>query len=216
MQQILAEAEKNLFKRQKLLRVSSLLCLHNFCNCLSTEELGGPKPIYNVWLDLGQQVFQTSQDFETIEASTSLMRATLEHLKGSRELFEQVSESDLLLILKGVEECKNSEIKANWLRMLGTLGCLLDERMVKKITEFLLDASGNEEDVWTLSEALDSFMDMFSDNDWNQIVYDLNVVAKSRELEKILKTKVRLNLSENKTFIDIDFLNSRCDNRKGN
>lgn len=118
------------------------------------------------------------------------MRATLEHLKGSKELFEQVTESDLMLILKGVEECKNSEIKANWLRMLGQLGCLLDERMVKKITEFILDASSNEEDVWTLSEALDSFMDMFSDNDWNQIVFDLNVVAKSRELEKILKTKV--------------------------
>lgn len=190
MEQILADNEKTLFKRQKSLRVSSLLCLQNFCNCLSTEELGGPKPIYNVWLDLGQQVFQTSQDFETIEASTSLMRATLDHLKESRELFEQVSESDLLLILKGVEECKNSEIKANWLRMLGTLGCLLDERMVRKITEFILDASLTEEDVWTLSEALDSFMDMFSDNDWNQIVHDLQVVVKSRELEKILKTKV--------------------------
>lgn len=33
-------------------------------------------------------------------------------------------------------------------------------------------------------------MDMFSDNDWNQIVYDLNIVAKTRELEKVLKAKV--------------------------
>lgn len=161
---------------------------------MTIEDLGGPKAIYNVWLDLGQQVFQTQQDFETIEASTSLMRATLEHLKSSPELFKQVTESDLQLILDGVKDCTHSEISANWLKMLGTLGCLLPEPMVKKITEFVLEAALKETDVWTMSEALDSFMDMFSDNDWNQIVYELNVVSKSRELEKILKTKVRLGL----------------------
>lgn len=189
---ILMESQKNLYKRQNSLRVSSLLCLHNFCNCMTTEELGGAMAIYNVWLDLGQQIFQTQQDFELTEASTSLMRATLEHLKKSPELFKQVTESDLQLILDGVKDCKSSETTANWLKMLGTLGCILAEPMVKKITEFVLEAALKETDVWTLSEALDSFMDMFSDNDWNQIVFDLNVTTKSRELEKILKTKVSL------------------------
>lgn len=158
---------------------------------MTIEDLGGPTAIYNVWLDLGQQVFQTHQEFETIEASTSLMRATLEHLKSSPELFKQVTESDLQLILDGVKDCTHSEVSANWLKMLGTLGCILPEQMVKKITEFVLEAALKETDVWTLSEALDSFMDMFSDNDWNQIVYELDVVSKSRQLEKILKTKVR-------------------------
>jgi HEAT repeat-containing protein 3 len=166
------------------------LCLHNLCNSMTTEELGGPGAIYKVWLDLGQQIFQIKQDFECVEASSSLMRATLEHLKKSPELFQQVSENDLQLILDGVKNCDKSEIRANWLRMLGSLGCLLAEPLVKKITEFVLDAIVNEDDVWTISEALDSFMDMFSDNDWNQIVYELNVVAKSKELERILKTKV--------------------------
>lgn len=188
--QILAESQRSLYKRQNSLRVSSLLCLHNFCNCMTIEELGGAKAVYNVWLDLGQQVFQSHQQKETIEASTSLMRATLEHLKKSPELFAQVTDSDLQVILDGVKDCSTSEIRANWLKMLGTLGCLLQEAMVKRITEFLLEAALKEEDVWTMSEAVDSFMDMFSENDWNQIVYDLNVIAKSRELEKILKTKV--------------------------
>lgn len=175
---------------------------------MSIEDLGGPKAIYNVWLDLGQQVFQTNQDLPTIEASTSLMRATLEHLKNSPELFQQVNENDLQLILDGVKDCQHSEIRANWLKMLGTLGCLLDEPKVKKITEFVLDATLNESDVWTMSEALDSFMDMFSDNDWNQIVYELNVISKSRELEKILKTKVsgalRSCCNFDRTFIFLD------------
>ncbi|CAO1371804.1 unnamed protein product [Diamesa tonsa] len=189
--QILMETNKNLLKRQNSLRISSLLCLHNFCNCMSTEELGGAVAIYNVWIDLGQQIFQTQCDFEILEASTSLMRATLEHLKPSPELFKQMTETDLQLILDGVSTCDKSEIRANWLRMLGTLGCLLPEPLVKKITDFILQTLSKEEDVWTLSEALDSFMDMFSDNDWNQIVYDLNVIPKSKELEKILKTKMR-------------------------
>ncbi|CRK86711.1 CLUMA_CG000544, isoform A [Clunio marinus] len=191
VQQILAECEKNLWKRQNSLRVSSLLCLHNLCNCMTIEDLGGATAIYNVWLDLGQQIFQTHQDPATVEAATSLMRATLDHLKKSPELFEQVSENDLHLILDGVKDCEKSEVRANWLRMLGTLGCLLKENLVKKIVEFVLDATLKENDVWTLSESLDSFMDIFSDNDWNQIVDDLNVILKSRELEKILKTKMR-------------------------
>ena len=161
---------------------------------MSTEELGGAKAIYDVWLDLGQQIFQTEQDFDTIEAATSLMRATLEHLKKSPDLFKQWTENDLQLILNGVENCQNTEIKANWLRMLGTLGCLLEEPMVKKITEFILDKCSTECDVWTMSEALDSFMDMFSERDHNQIVHDLCVINKSRELEKILKTKVSLKV----------------------
>lgn len=120
------------------------------------------------------------------------MRATLEHLKKSKDLFKQVSDSDLQLILDGLNGCEKSEIRANWLRMLGTLGCLLEEVLVGKIIAFVLEAASKENDAWTISEAVDSFMDMFSDNDWNQIVLDLNVVAKSRELEKLLKTKVNL------------------------
>jgi hypothetical protein len=157
---------------------------------MTTEDLGGPNAIYAVWLDLGQQIFQIQQDYESVEASSSLMRATLEHLKKSPELFQQVSESDLQLILDGVQSCDKSEVRANWLRMLGSLGCLLNEALVKKITDFILETTLKEDDVWTVSEALDSFMDMFSENDWDQIVYELNVVAKAKELEKMLKTKV--------------------------
>lgn len=157
---------------------------------MTTEELGGVDPIYKVWLDLGQQIFQIQQDYESLEASTSLMRATLEHLKKSPALFQQVSDNDLQLILDGIQNCDRSEVRANWLRMLGILGCLLPAPLVKKITEFMLETTLKEDDVWTISEALDSFMDMFSDNDWNEIVHELNVIAKSKELEKILKTKV--------------------------
>lgn len=156
-----------------------------------TEDLGGPAAIYNVWLDLGQQVFQNSQDDVLIEASTALMRATLEHLRASPDLFKQMTQNDLELILKGAEICSESEIRANWLRMLGVLGCLLPENLVKIIIECLLQQCFKEADAWTLSEALDALMDLFADNDWNQIAYELNLTQKSKELEKVLKSKLR-------------------------
>lgn len=178
---------------------------------MSKEDLGGAEAVYNVWLDIGQQVFQGSQDANILEASTSLMRATLEHLKNSAELFQQMSENDLQLILTGAQNCCDPEIRANWMRMLGILGSLLPEPLVKKITQFLVATcisvyffkiklyfsnilikifSFQEEDVWSLSEGLDSLMDVFSDNDWPQIIYELNLMQSTRELDKIFKNKV--------------------------
>uniref|UniRef100_A0A1L8DCW3 SYO1-like TPR repeats domain-containing protein n=1 Tax=Nyssomyia neivai TaxID=330878 RepID=A0A1L8DCW3_9DIPT len=189
--EILKENERSLVKKLKTLRISALLCLQNLCNTMSIEDLGGATAIYSVWLDLGQQVFQGDNDAHLLEASTALMRASLEHLRGCPELFEKMTESDLQLMLNGVENCSEAEIRANWLRMLGILGCLLPENLVKIIITFILETSIKETDAWAISEALDSLMDMFSDNDWLQIAYDVNLVQKSRELERSLKAKLR-------------------------
>lgn len=156
-----------------------------------TEDIGGPSAIYSVWLELGKQVFHQHQDTHVVEASTALMRAALEHLRQSPDLFNQMSENDLNLMLDGVRDCMEAEIRANWLRMLGILGCLLDETLVKIIIIFLLDICLHETDVWTMSEALDSFMDIFAVKDWDEIVYEYNLIKRTKELEKILKNKLR-------------------------
>lgn len=158
---------------------------------MSIEDLGGASAVYNVWIDLGQQVFQNSHDIALVEASTALMRATLDHLRTSADLFKQMTQNDLEMMLKGAEVCTEPEIRANWLRMLGVLGCMLPENSVKIIIECLLLQCFKETDLWTLSEAVDALMDLFSDNDWNQIAYEMNLTQKTRELEKILKNKLR-------------------------
>lgn len=81
--------------RTKNLRISSLLCLQNLCNCLNCEDLGGHNAIYSVWVDLGQQVFRCPKDTSILEPSTSLMRAALEHLKTNKGLFNQMTQNDL-------------------------------------------------------------------------------------------------------------------------
>lgn len=160
------------------------------------EDLGGPAAIYNVWLDLGQQVFQCSQDEAILEASTGLMRAALDHLRSNPELFTQMSVKDLEMILTGTQNCTVPEIRANWLRMLGVLGCLLQEEQVKVIIGFIVDQSIKEPDAWTLAEAIDALMDIFTDNDWNKILFELNLAQKAKVLEKILKNKLRQQKKE--------------------
>lgn len=181
-----------------MLRVSSLLSLQNLCNMMIIEDLGGAVAIYNVWLDVGQQVFQltSSQDEEILEASTGLMRAALDHLRTSPELFTQMSANDLEMILSGTQNCTVPEIRANWLRMLGVLGCLLQEAQVKIILAFIVEQCFKETDAWTLSEAIDALMDIFSDNDWNKILFELNLAQKTKALEKILKNKLRQQKKE--------------------
>lgn len=75
--------------------------------------------------------------------------------------------------------------------MLGVLGCLLPENFVKIIIESLLQQCFKETDAWTLSEAIDALMDLYSDNDYHQISYELKLAQKTKELEKILKMKLR-------------------------
>uniref|UniRef100_A0A182U2K3 SYO1-like TPR repeats domain-containing protein n=1 Tax=Anopheles melas TaxID=34690 RepID=A0A182U2K3_9DIPT len=189
--QILIESEQGTLKKLDGMRISAMLCLHNLCNNISTEDLGGPAAVYNVWIDLGQQVFQGERNDKLLEASTSLMRAALEHLRKSPELFQQMTENDLQLMLNGVMGCEDVEIRANWLRMLGILGCLLPESHVKAIIDFVLNTCANEEDVWVLAEALDSMMDIFADNDWHSIMHELGMVAKCKQLDRIMREKLK-------------------------
>ncbi|KAI8119263.1 HEAT repeat-containing protein 3 [Lucilia cuprina] len=196
LMQLLRESNIGLMMKAKNLRISSLLCLQNLCNCLNSEDLGGHNAIYSVWVDLGQQVFKGPKDTSILEPSTSLMRAALEHLKTKKELFNQMTQNDLELMLDGVRNCSMPEIRANWLRMLGSLGCLLPEPLVKVIVSFIVETCAQEEDVWTISEALDALMDMFSDNDWHQILVDLNLPVVIKNLEKYFKTKVRSQRKE--------------------
>uniref|UniRef100_A0A182PM93 SYO1-like TPR repeats domain-containing protein n=1 Tax=Anopheles epiroticus TaxID=199890 RepID=A0A182PM93_9DIPT len=189
--QILVESEQDTLKKLDAMRISAMLCLHNLCNNLSTEDLGGPAAVYNVWIDLGQQVFQGQRNEKLLEASTSLMRAALEHLRKSPELFQQMTENDLQLMLNGVTGCEDAEIRANWLRMLGILGCLLPEAHVKTIIDFVLNTCANEADVWVLAEALDSMMDIFADNDWHSIMHELGMIAKCQQLDRTMREKLK-------------------------
>lgn len=174
----------------KTLRISIITALESFCLQLDLENLGGAQTLYNVWYQLGLEVFQTDNNDDFIVAATGLMRAAIMHLRTNKDLFTQISEGDVQMILDGINNCENGSANANWMRMLGILGCLLSEVLVKKIIEFFIISCSGELDMWTMSEGLDSLMDMFKDNDWLQISRDLNLTQQCKKIDRIFKNRV--------------------------
>ncbi|XP_016984453.2 uncharacterized protein LOC108048372 [Drosophila rhopaloa] len=189
--------EKLLFQQDNIkekvvkLRVSYLICLQNLCNVLAAEDLGGYSEVYNMWMNLGQQAFKGTENVDVLEAITSLMRSSLSLLKSRRDLFSQMTENDLNMIIEGASNCTDLNIRVNWNRMLGTLGSLLSEPLVKVIVQFLLTLCAKEEDLWALSEGLDALMDIFAVDDWPQIIAELEMCDRVQALEESFKAKLR-------------------------
>lgn len=218
----LLDQQESIREKVAKMRVSYLICLQNLCNVLSAEDLGGYSDIYNMWMNLGQQAFKGTEDAAVMEAITSLMRSSLSLLKSRRDLFGQMTENDLNMIIEGASKCTVMDIRVNWNRMLGTLGSLLSEPLVKAIVLFLLNSCGQEEDLWALSEGLDALMDIFAVEDWPQIIAELQMCDRVQALEELFKSKLRQQkreLKERKATIYtvktnfsrfVSYLNKNC------
>ncbi|KAH8380704.1 hypothetical protein KR009_011053 [Drosophila setifemur] len=216
------EQQEILRKKVVKLRVSYLICLQNLCNVLAVEDLGGYSEIYNMWMSLGQLAFKGTEELSVMEAITSLMRSSLSLLKSRRDLFAQMTENDLNMIIEGAGNCMVKDIRVNWNRMLGTLGSILAEPLVKAIVLFLLNACAQEHDMWALSEGLDAIMDIFAVDDWPQIITELEMCDRIQALEELFKSKLRLerrDLKERRATIYtvktnfarfVSYLNKNC------
>ncbi|XP_017031711.1 HEAT repeat-containing protein 3 [Drosophila kikkawai] len=218
----LLDQQENIREKLAKMRVSYLICLQNLCNVLTAENLGGYSDIYNMWMNLGQQAFKGTEDAAVMEAITSLMRSSLSLLKSRRDLFGQMTENDLNMIIEGASKCTVMDIRVNWNRMLGTLGSLLSESLVKAIVLFLLNSCAREDDLWALSEGLDALMDIFAVDDWPQIIAELEMCERVLALEELFKSKLRQQkreLKERKATIYtvktnfarfVSYLNKNC------
>ncbi|XP_016953953.1 uncharacterized protein LOC108027176 [Drosophila biarmipes] len=187
----LVSQHESIREKVSKMRVSYLICLQNLCNVLPAEDLGGYSDIYNMWMNLGQQAFKGTEDLIVMEAITSLMRSSLSLLKARKDLFGQMTENDLNMIIEGARKCTDLNIRVNWNRMLGTLGSLLSEPLVKVITLYILTWCAEEEDLWALSEGLDALMDIFAVEDWPQIIAELEMCDRVQSLEVVFKSKLR-------------------------
>jgi len=187
----LVSQQESIKEKLSKMRVSYLICLQNLCNVLPAEDLGGYSDIYNMWMNLGQQAFKGTEDLTVMEAITSLMRSSLSLLKARKDLFGQMTENDLNMIIEGARKCADLNIRVNWNRMLGTLGSLLSEPLVKVITLYILTWCAEEDDLWALSEGLDALMDIFAVEDWPQIIAELEMCDRVQSLEVLFKSKLR-------------------------
>lgn len=104
------------------------------------------------------------------------------------------------MMLTGIKECQVPEIRANLIRMIGILALLLvnnlndiTSNVICTITEFILEQAHKENEVWVLAEAIDTIVDLYSEDETDVLAAKVKLVDKLAVLAPILKNKVCVN-----------------------
>ncbi|XP_026758786.1 HEAT repeat-containing protein 3 [Galleria mellonella] len=200
------EGSQLVYKKLQTLQTRALLCINNIISTLPIEGLGGVNGVYKIWVDAGKLVFQQNSDnFSLIESATAVMRAALDKIKlrengntSECNLFGDMALSDIEVMLIGIRECQMPEIRSNLLRMIGMLALLFVNNLnetttdvICKITEFILEQAHKENEVWVLAEALDTLIDLYSEDETDEIAAKVKLVDKLTVLAPIIKNKAR-------------------------
>ncbi|CAH4031175.1 unnamed protein product [Pieris brassicae] len=206
---ILKEYEESLLVYKKIhnLQTHALLCVNNILMALPIDKLGGVNGVYRIWVDAGKLVFkQNSDNLNLVESATAVMRAALDKIKfrengninNDSGLFSDLALTDIEIMLNGIKDCQVPEIRSNLIRMIGILALLLVNNIndttttvICTITEFLLDQAHKENEVWVLAEAIDTLVDLYSEDETDEIAAKVKLVEKLSILSPILKNKSR-------------------------
>lgn len=77
-----------------------------------------------MWVEIGKVVFKEADqnDIELLESATAAMRAALQKLvEVKANVFSQLSMFDIQVMLNGEQQCPNSNVRVNLVRILGNL-----------------------------------------------------------------------------------------------
>ncbi|XP_045501868.1 HEAT repeat-containing protein 3 [Colias croceus] len=205
---ILKEYEESQLVPRKIynLQTRALLCVNNMLSTLPINKLGGINGVYKIWVDAGKLVFKRNSDnVNLLESATAVMRAALDKIKlrenndaADNSLFSDLALSDIEIMLTGIKDCQVPEIRSNLIRMIGILALLLVNNLndttttvVCTITEFILEQAHKENEVWVLAEAIDTLVDLYSEDETDSIAAKVKLVEKLAILAPILKNKAR-------------------------
>ncbi|KAL4712761.1 hypothetical protein ACJJTC_008058 [Scirpophaga incertulas] len=204
---ILKEFENSYFIFTKVytIQTRALLCVNNMMSTLPIDSLGGVNGVYQIWVEVGKLVFDQKSNRSTLmESATAVMRAALDRLKLKENanecstLFSNMAMSDIEIMLSGIRECETSEIRSNLIRMVGNLALLLMNNLndttsvvICAITEFILEQALKESEVWVLAEAVDTIVDLYSEDETDPLAAKVKLIDKLNILAPILKSKAR-------------------------
>lgn len=200
------DASQLIYKRLLSLQSRALLCINNLLSTLPIENLGGVNGVYKIWVDTGKLAFKQDPENENLaESATAVMRAALDKIKfrdsgnsNDCNLFSDLALSDIELMLTGIKECQVPEIRSNLIRMVGILALLLvnnlndvTSNVICTITEFILEQAHKENEVWVLAEAIDTLVDLYSEDETDVLAAKVKLTDKLAILAPILKNKAR-------------------------
>ncbi|XP_076233884.1 HEAT repeat-containing protein 3 [Calliopsis andreniformis] len=192
---------KAILQQMHTLNCRAYLCLNNLISSLEIDALGGVENIYRMWMNLGKVVFKDADpnDIELLESATAAMRAALQILSEEKaNIFNQLTLADIQPLLNGERQCPNANVRANLIRILGNFALLLMnnntsevEELIKNVTTFLLDTCMLESKAWVIAEALDAIMDVYSEDDSDQLASKIELVKRLHTVLPYFKNKVR-------------------------
>ncbi|CAH2050454.1 unnamed protein product, partial [Iphiclides podalirius] len=201
------EGSKLIHKKLLTLQTRALLCINNMISSLPLENLGDVNGIYKIWVDIGKLVFKDkTENLYILESATAVMRAALDKIKfrengkaGDCDLFRDLSLPDIEMMITGIKVCDVPEIRSNLIRMIGILALLLVNKLnetsssvIVAITEFILEQAHKENEVWVLAEAIDTLVDLYSEDETDALAAKVKLPEKLAILSPILKNKARL------------------------
>lgn len=188
------------------LQSRAFLCLNNFIESMTIEDLGGSAQVFEVWKSLGIICFApgTMSD-QVIEAATSAMRAATQKLclEKSENFCNALQSSDeVQQMLEFGANHGNVSVRTNIVHIAGSLGQLLSLRLqtipdaspsLILVAKFLLEAASRDVELRVVAEALDKIFDLFAEDYTDKLGDEVNLVVKLKQMMPGFKVKMNVH-----------------------
>merc|ERR1712130_578915 len=193
---------KDLLSQHEGLRTRALLCLSNLTELLSLEEQGGAANLHNTWTHLGSLCLsaasQLGEDLQ--EATTAALRAATSKLCAEpegRKLFH-LNASDLKQILDLYTRLGVASSRANIVQVVGevagvaavAVGDTTSQEVLAGLSNWLLETGAKDESLVVAGEALDKFIDVFSEDTQDALFARLGLLQKTRHVLNSFKVRL--------------------------
>ncbi|XP_017884636.1 HEAT repeat-containing protein 3 [Ceratina calcarata] len=197
---------KEIINEMRLLNARAYYCLTNLISSSELDVLGGTNNVYRMWIDIGTFVFKNADptDKNLVESAAAALSAAIKKLaQPNIKVFDRLTLNDIEFMIDGERRYPNPDVRLHLMRILGSLACILRFKdnippdhyeVIKRVSMFLLDNSMSEPLVWIMAEAMDAIMDIFSDDDSEQILrieQEIQLVEKLKSLVPIFKKRLK-------------------------
>ncbi|XP_015177601.1 PREDICTED: HEAT repeat-containing protein 3 isoform X3 [Polistes dominula] len=159
------------------------------------------KDLYDIWCQTGKFVFEdkSEYDFELLDSATAVLRACLQKLaKAQENYFSNLTVKDINPMLYCDRLFLNKNVGANVIRIFKHLALLIAQtdtqhkyELMKYMSVFILLTCRDESCAWIKAECLDAVMDIFSDDETDQLAVELSLTSTLPSLVQDFKERVR-------------------------
>ena len=208
------ESGKMIYSLHEKLLIDSYLCLSNITEIMTLPQLGGGESIKNIWMNLCSILCSKPENLDLVDALSSCVRSLTNHVchQDAGVSLENVGVNDLeqlVTVFSAYNTEESSNTRTNIVNILGNFGCVATRNItdqqciiiVTKLSSWILDVVLQDACLRVALEGLDKLMDVFSEDDTDQVFANLNLLRKLQQISSLLKSRIK---KERKSLADED------------